>query len=55
MIGITMTTVLQHLVFKEKLEAKIGESPEDLKVRTNLGLRINRVTNKAVFRKFNIS
>jgi hypothetical protein len=55
MIGITMTTVLQHLVFKERLEAKIGESPEDLKVRTNLGLRINRVTNKAVFRKFNIS
>jgi hypothetical protein len=33
MIGITMTTVLQHLVFKEKLEAKIGESSEDLKVR----------------------
>ncbi|KAJ5896619.1 uncharacterized protein N7473_006018 [Penicillium subrubescens] len=31
MIGITVTTVLQHLVFKEKLEAKIGESPEDLK------------------------
>lgn len=55
MIGITMTTVLQHLVFKEKLEAKIGESPEDLKVRTNLVLRINRVTDKAVFRKFNIS
>lgn len=33
MIGITVTTVLQHLVFKEKLESTIGESPEDLKVR----------------------
>ncbi|KAJ5438339.1 uncharacterized protein N7458_009337 [Penicillium daleae] len=31
MIGITMTTVLQHLVFKEKLEATIGDSPESLK------------------------
>jgi hypothetical protein len=55
MIGITMTTVLQHLVFKEKLEAAIGESPEDLNVRKHLFLFKCFVTDKWIFRKFNTS
>lgn len=39
MIGITLTTVLQNLIFEEKLETKVGESPEDMKVRKTPGSR----------------